>query len=448
MIIQQPQNSAQSERNKEGITCITVGGFKSIVQEQKIEIRPLTILAGANSSGKSSIMQPLLLLKQTLEAPYDPGALLLNGPNVRFSLVDQLLSRISERPFVNTFYVGIDRGPNLGVTTHFIHSKNKRLDVDYTIHRLGEDEFRLYSGMSQRKIRAMRTKVGMTFNGTTLDGISESSETIITRDRCFLTLSLKIGDNPFFIPMIPNGLIIGNYIQKIIHLPGLRGNPERTYPITAVGSEFPGTFENYVASVIEQWQRGKNTEKLGKLNRDLFKLGLTTMVTANAINDTQVEILVNRFPYHSKSSPEDMVNVADVGLGVSQALPVLVALHAANQGQLVYLEQPEIHLHPRAQSAMAEVLANAVLEGKRVVVETHSSLLLLGIQTLVAEGKLPPEMVKLHWFTQQEDGSTKIDSADLDKAGAFGDWPEDFDTVSLDSEGRYIDAAHANLKGN
>ena len=58
----------------EGITKIAVKGFKSIAEECAIDIRPLTILAGANSSGKSSIMQPLLLLKQTLEAPYDPGA--------------------------------------------------------------------------------------------------------------------------------------------------------------------------------------------------------------------------------------------------------------------------------------------------------------------------------------------------------------------------------------
>ena len=70
MAQQQPQNPTQPERGKEGITRITVGGFKSIVEEQSIEVRPLTILAGANSSGKSSIMQPLLLLKQTLEAPY------------------------------------------------------------------------------------------------------------------------------------------------------------------------------------------------------------------------------------------------------------------------------------------------------------------------------------------------------------------------------------------
>ena len=96
---------------------------------------------------------------------------------------------------------------------------------------------------------------------------------------------------------------------------------------------------------------------------------------------------------------------------------------------------------------MAAVLADAAMQGKRMVVETHSSLLLLGIQTLIAEGKLPPELVKLHWFTMQEDGSTKITSADLDEAGAFGDWPEDFATVTLDAEDRYLDAAQKRLEG-
>jgi AAA15 family ATPase/GTPase len=71
------------------ITKLSVAGFKSILDEQTIEIRPLTLLAGANNSGKSSMIQPLLLLKQTLEAPYDPGPLLLNGPNVKFTSVGQ-----------------------------------------------------------------------------------------------------------------------------------------------------------------------------------------------------------------------------------------------------------------------------------------------------------------------------------------------------------------------
>src|SRR4051812_42863496 len=80
-----------------GITRLSVAGYKSLRQEQSIEIHPLTILAGANSSGKSSIMQPLLLLKQTLEASYDPGALLLDGPNLKITSVEQILSRAGKK---------------------------------------------------------------------------------------------------------------------------------------------------------------------------------------------------------------------------------------------------------------------------------------------------------------------------------------------------------------
>src|SRR5271155_844660 len=78
------------------LTGVAITGYKSLSRRQNIEIRPLTILAGTNSSGKSSIMQPVLLLKQTLEETYDPGALLLHGPNVRFTDAEQLLSRNAE----------------------------------------------------------------------------------------------------------------------------------------------------------------------------------------------------------------------------------------------------------------------------------------------------------------------------------------------------------------
>ncbi len=180
---------------------------------------------------------------------------------------------------------------------------------------------------------------------------------------------------------MPGERIVGYYIRQMIHLPGLRGNPERTYPITAVNPEFPGTFENYVASVIGQWQIDGMQDKLEKTNHDLARLGLAGKVAAKAIDDTQVELQVNRLPGNSKNGIDDMVSIADVGLGISQTLPVIVALHAADDGQLIYLEQPEIHLHPRAQAAMAEVLADAASQGKRLVVETHSSLLLRGVQS-------------------------------------------------------------------
>lgn len=178
-------------------------------------------------------------------------------------------------------------------------------------------------------------------------------------------------------------------------------------------------------------------------------LGLTWKVGARAIDDVSFEVMVGRLIHKKIDDSNDMVSIADVGFGLSQTLPVLVALLAAEPGQLVYIEQPEIHLHPKAQMAMAQILAEAANRGVRVVVETHSSMLLLGVQSLVAEGKLSPDKVKLHWFKRRpEDGVTEVSSADLDKAGAFGDWPEDFSSAEMDADIRYIHAAEAHLEPN
>ena len=124
-----------------------------------------------------------------------------------------------------------------------------------------------------------------------------------------------------------------------------------------------------------------------------------------------------------------MVNIADVGFGVSQVLPVLVALIATEPGQLVYIEQPELHLHPRAQVALAQVLADAA---KRV----YASLLRRTVhyycwefKRLLQKGTFTQELVKLHWFSRNKDGVTEVDSVDLDEAGTYGEWPVDFDDV-------------------
>jgi predicted ATPase len=457
-----PQQPSQSNKAKIGITSITIEGFKSISQKQSIEIRPLTILAGANSSGKSSIMQPLLLLKQTLNASYDPGPLMLNGPNIKFTVAEQLLSNIGGKR-ANAFNVGIAVDNNTEITVYFAKGEGTAFGIEQMTYKSDDTLHRLYEGMdaneflagfrpsfqqSFRKIEASLIKLAEYLD----ENITEPHiHFTVTRNRCFLTVTVSLSPEPSgqdmaqFTTPLSLDTLVEEYISQIIHLPGLRGNPERNYPISAVGSDFPGTFENYSASIIRQWQVSKAKDKLEKLNRDLIRLGLAGRVFAVPIDDTEVELRVSRSLSSTEGATEDTVSIADVGLGISQTLPVLVALHAANSGQLIYLEQPEIHLHPRAQYIMAEVLADAALQGKRLVVETHSSLLLLGIQTLVAEGKLPPDLVKLHWFQQQQDGSTQITSTDLDQTGAFGDWPEDFAAVALDSESRYLDAAQARL---
>ncbi len=423
-----PRSRLEPQPNAQGITRITVAGFKSISQEQSIEIRPLTILAGSNSSGKSSIMQPLLLLKQTLEAPNDPGALLLDGPNVKFTSVDELLPRMADGKPMKTFRVGIEIDAQETLTACYTQGKHEGFDVKQVIYNSEREKYRLYAGMSEGQLKRVLSNIlkanllailmanpRLSISEMLSLVIGSDFNMVLTQNRCFFTLIIRPRGGPGLPWPLASDRIVENYILKLVHLPASRESLERNYPFTAVGPNFPGTFEYYVASVIEQWQAEGNDDKLEKVNRDLARLDLTRKVVAKRIDDTQIELLVNRHVHDEKD--EDMVNIAGAGLGVLQVLPIIVALHAANQGQLLYIEQPENHLHPRAQSTMAEVLADAVMQGARLVVETHSDLLLLGIQTLVAEGKLPPEMVKLHWFTLQDDGTTLISSADLDKTG-------------------------------
>ena len=211
--------------------------------------------------------------------------------------------------------------------------------------------------------------------------------------------------------------------------------------MTAAGPSFPGAFENYVASVIARWQSEGDAAPLAELNRQLASVGLASHIVAVPIAEAQVELRVARMLQSDASGRNDLVNISDAGFGLSQTLPVLVALLSAKPGQAVFIEQPETHLHPRAQVRLADVLADAAKRGVRVIAETHSSLLLRAVQTLVAKGALTPDLVKLLWFVRSEgDGSTEVHSADLDDEGAYGDWPMDFDAVELRSEGDYLDA--------
>jgi len=438
------QSTSAESNGKEpvqGITGISVRGYKSLYEECSIEVGPLTILAGANSSGKSSIMQPLLLMKQTLEATYDPGALLLNGPNVHFTLARQFLSNLSEESQPSSFSLKIEVNNIYFLQTTFRKQFNKSIEIIETNYQNKEGNIQLSQSMTNEEVFSQVPKEIKTLY--TADNDNTFYRWSVYRLRCFLVFShYENNGAEASLPIFNPSWLYSRNIRKLIHIPGLRGNPERTYPITAIGNEFPGTFENYVASVVNYWQENEDN-RLKDLSSAFETLGLSSKVEAKRVNDVQIELLVSRLP--GSNDVSDMVSIADVGIGVSQVLPVIVALLVAQPGQLVYLEQPEIHLHPRAQTALAEILADAAKRGVRVVVETHSELLLLAVQSLVAEGKLSPDLVKLHWFTRREDGVTEVRSAELDEAGAFGDWPEDFSDVSLKLESRYLDAAEARL---
>jgi hypothetical protein len=438
------------------IASLSVAGFKSIVQEQTLEIRPLTLLAGANSSGKSSMMQPLLLLKQTLETPYDPGPLLLNGPNVKFTSVSQFWPTPPSKKVAEEFVVSLEVVSGVKFAVAFRRDrKNKGLALESSTYYFDKGSFKLS--------RTTEPKEAVDFIGRNASSLlhsfnlSQKAVHFIKSTRFAVELAASRGEedrpSPTNAFSTPTALSVQHArfqpvvhsISDVVHLPGLRGNPERIYPVASIGPRFPGTFESYMASLIASWTSG-SSNKVGELSEDLKFLGLTWKIEANRVNDTQVELRVGRVPRLKQGGAHDLVSIADVGFGVSQTLPVVVALRAAKPGQLVYLEQPEIHLHPRAQVAMARLLVNAANRGVRVVAETHSSLILLAVQTLVAEGVIEPGLVGLNWFLRDEkEGTTRIKTAELDEAGRFGDWPEDFDEVALEAENRYLSAAEDRL---
>lgn len=428
------------------ISAITVRGFKSICTEQRVEVKPLTVLAGANSSGKSSLMQPLLLLKQTLEAPADPGALLLDGPNVSFTSAEQLLSRSSGKACAKDFSTQLELLDGESLKLLFRREEGKGFELEQMTYVSGEKNeptTTVSADMTHEDI----LKIMPDFLRSVYADVSKKDSGArwkVYRERCFFQFELlRKGRRPLRVGLglsaISPAAAFVPYIQGLIHLPALRGNPRRTYAKTAGGPDFQGKFDPYVASVISQWQ-AESSGKLRRLGETLEEMGLTWKVKAGRIADTQVELKVGRLTHGKQGGAQDLVNIADVGFGVSQALPVVVALLAARPGQLVYLEQPEIHLHPVAQRRLANVLQDAVQRDVVTVVETHSALLLREIQTLIATGKLSKDVVKLHWVKRGEDGSTTVTPADLDENGAYGNWPEDFDQTELEAEKEYLDA--------
>lgn len=429
----------------DAITKLEVEGFKSLAQPTEIEIRPLTLLAGANSSGKSSALQPLLLLKQTLEAQFDPGPLLLDGPNVSFTSVDQMLSQINRgHAHEMCLRVGIT-SPRSNLTMTF--QKQDQLEVaGCNFNQFGKKDGGVEMSPNMKKEEVLELAP---IDTQSIFSEADNYEAKIIRNRFFLEARVEKGEiirgGVTGLSFPPSRYAYEKYlIESVIHVPGLRGNPSRTHRTTAVGGRFPGTFDTYVASVIHAWQREEDA-RMGRLVDQLKHLGLTGDVAAERVNDTQVELRVAQQPIGSEAEAR-MINIADVGLGVSQVLPVLVACLVAEEGQLVYVEQPEIHLHPRAQARLADVLADAANRGVRVVVETHSQLLLLAIQTRIAEEKLDPEDVMLHWFTRNpETGITDVDSRHPDEKGAFGDWPEDFSEVEMEWQSRFLDATEKHL---
>ena len=386
-------------------------------------------------------MQPLLMMKQTLEASIDPaGPLLLDGPHAKFTSAQQFISRLQNDADDHTFTIGIETSGYNTYNVAFALTEDQTLDIQHMVIRGRHNRsLRLTPNQRTEDLENAISAYNSDLRGELTP--PNKFQLAVARHRCVLSITYEPLEDKGEDIIQHRGYVIFpiQEVADIIHVPGLRGNPERAYPETVSGPRFAGTFENYVASIVKDWQMNQD-DRLQRLEDALARLGLTRKVSARATESRRLELLVARV-FDPGPSGSDLVSVADVGVGVSQVLPVLVALLVAKRGQLVYFEQPELHLHPRAQYELVRLITETASRGVKLVVETHSALLLLHIRTLMAKGCLNPDLVKLHWFSRNpETGTTSIHSADVDENGAFGEWPEDFGDVELMAEGAYLDA--------
>ena len=436
----------RSSKNNLTLSGIAIEGFKSIRERRVMPLTALNVVAGANSSGKSSFMQPLLLLKQTLEAAFDPGPLLINGPNVQFTELEQFFSKRPGSVTTENLVIGFIFESKNQFEIHLGRDSKGELKLLKNTIREGRSVRELTSTSTPKQVEGFISKPDIV---DLMSIIHNKKEFCAFRDRSFYDIGILVSGKPRKISLLalPEMRALQNLGGDLIHVPGLRGQPDRRYNKTAVGDRFQGRMEDYVASIISKWQ-DESDPRLHKLVEYLMQMGLTSAVKANRIDASSIEIKVGRLPATQPSNPEDLVSIADVGFGVSQVLPVLVALLTGKDGQLVYIEQPEIHLHPKAQRALAHIFVDSIQRGAKVIVETHSSLFLREIQTLVAQGKADKDSINLHWVTRNQDGDTDIQTCKMDESGAYGDWPQDFDETEMQSATDYYTAAEARLLEN
>jgi predicted ATPase len=152
-------------------------------------------------------------------------------------------------------------------------------------------------------------------------------------------------------------------------------------------------------------------EVVEKINHWLEKFGLTK-AAANIVDGPAYSLKLTNKKTLVQSS------VLDIGFGVNQLLPVIVQCFYAPAGSLIMIEQPEAHLHPKAQANITDFLIDVVKSGKRVLVETHSEHLLLRLQRRVAEGSLDPSRVNICYFDQTSEETKKTDIR-IDNKGYF-----------------------------
>lgn len=411
------------------LTSLHLKQFKAWADTGPIALKPITLLLGTNSSGKSSLIQSLLLLKQTIESPDRTIHLNLGGDErndvFNFGDFSSILTQGStDRQFEIHFTFQRDSADNRvkagGFDAVYGQTKGGALAIQQLRLSTEPDGHVFRVQRREKGAFAIYVEPEITTRGKSRDYAPERSIAFSSKA---VTL---LGEDGSVVQDI--SLAIRRELEGLIYLGPLRQKPRRDYPWN---KGQPGIFEPDGKQAIDVLLAsallpGPDRNRVIKdVSRWLKRMDLADQLQVRQVGrSTHYEVVID--------SQSVSANLRDVGIGISQVLPVLTVAFFAPPGSTVILEEPEIHLHPLAQSVLAELFAEASRERQiQFVIETHSEHLFRRMQTLVARDVLSTDECELY-FVEQDQGTAQLRRLQLDIYGRVTNWPERFfgDTLS------------------
>lgn len=401
---------------------IRLRNFKAWRDTAAVRLAPVTMLLGTNSSGKSSLIQSLLLLKQTALSPDRSIHLNLGG--------DEVNDLFNFGDFDNVLSAGVE-GDARRFELAFKFSRP-------AIERVKEGEFSCSYGKTSSGAVAVQD-LKLAAEGFQLR--------VIRRDKGAFSLMVNDEAQPRgkgrdyaperSIALPPQAIVaLGNdgslvqdlslairrELEDLRYLGPLRRKPERDYLWNKtspgdIGSDGSKTMDALLASAF--LKDAVQAKVLDGVSAWLKRMKVADRIAARQVGrSTRYELVVSRDGIDA--------NIRDVGIGISQVLPVLTLAHFAPAGSTIILEEPEIHLHPLAQAVLAELFVETSRKRKvQFIVETHSEHLFRRMQTLIAQQKTTANECAMY-FVERANKQAQLRALQVDDFGAVVNWPEHF----------------------
>ncbi len=416
-------------------------------EEADLRFGRVTGFFGTNSAGKSSLLQLLLLLKQTKNAT-DRGLVLdFGGPSdlVNLGTYSDVVHRHDEETRISWL---------LDWSLPEIMRINQRVASPSPLELEGNSlQTRCEVGL--RRERPWPYALAYTFDQ--IDFLVESqlgSENNFKLDTSAAEFRFKRNQgrawplsHPIKTHLFPNEmrrfyqnadflrgfeLEYERFMDSIYYLGPLREYPQREYGWAGsspgdVGQRGERTVDAILSATRDGQLRNLGYRKRRKTFQEMIAHWLSELGLIHEFRIKEIARGTNLYRAEVKtteSSPWTLLT--DVGFGVSQVLPALVLLYYVPEGSTVLMEQPEIHLHPAVQSGLADVMLSvAKTRDVQIVVESHSEHLMRRLQRRVAEGEASAEDVKLY-FVSTDGRSAQTSDLSLNEWGEIENWPDHF----------------------